>query len=297
MGLSRRCRRLFVALVALVALLGFISPAEAKPVRPVDLCSGQVAAARQVGADIRAHNAKPHVFRMPEQSLAASAYNAEKSLLEARRATVVAQLRACMEAMRALEAGGGSPLGLKAPVRRTLSKIEQAREKVPSNWTEPPPPPRGKNWEVSKSSPIRPVFDALRKGNPGKVGSIPLRGVARPASTDPDPAYPAASGRTIGSFNSGNSAVSPDHIIPLAELVQMRGFMKLTPRNMYVLSRAPLNFQWLSKAANESKQSRSAAYVSGADPKWIKEQVALESETRKKLQEIIDQLLKSQYRG
>lgn len=77
----------------------------------------------------------------------------------------------------------------------------------------------------------------------------------------------------------------------------MRGFMKLTPKNMYVVSRAPLNFQWLSKSANESKQSRSAAHVSGADPKWIRDQIALENETRKKLQDIIDQLLKSQQRG
>lgn len=35
MGLSRRFKRLLVALVVLVALLGFISPAVAKPVRPV----------------------------------------------------------------------------------------------------------------------------------------------------------------------------------------------------------------------------------------------------------------------
>ncbi|MGW1372997.1 hypothetical protein ACWD6P_01795 [Streptomyces sp. NPDC002446] len=290
---SLRFKRLLVALVVLVALLGFISPAEAKPVSPVDLCSTQIAAARQLGAEIRAHNAKPHVFP-PQQSGAAAAYNAEKASLEARRATVVAQLRACMQAMRALQDEGAGPLGLKAPTPRTLAKLEQAKKLAPANWTAPAPPPSGKNWVVPKSSPIRPVFDALRKGNPGRVGNINLRGVARPQATDRDTAYPAASGRTIGAYNSGRSKVSPDHIVPLAELIHMRGFMQLTPRNMYVVSRANLNFQWLSKAANESKQSRSAAYVSGADPQWIKNQIALENETRRKLQDIIDQLLKSQ---
>ncbi|UQA96890.1 hypothetical protein [Streptomyces halobius] len=292
--MPRIFKRLLAALVVLAALFGFISPAEAKPVRPVDLCATQVAAARQIGAEIRAHNAKPHVFRMPAQSAAAAAYNAEKASLEARRATVVAQLRACYQAMRALEDEDSGPLGLKAPTRRKLSDLEQAKKPVSSNWTAPPPPPNGKNWQVPKNSPIRQVYEVIRKGNPGRVGDIRLRGVARPQATDRDTAYPAASGRTIGSYNSGKPKVSPDHIVPLAELVQMRGFMKLTPRNMYVVARAPLNFQWLSKAANESKKSRSAAYVSGADPRWIREQVGLENETRKKLQEIIDQLLKSQ---
>ena len=294
--LPLRGKPFLAALVVLFALFGFISPAEAKPVQPLDLCSAQAAGVRQLAADIQAHNARPHVFRMPQQSAASAAYNAEKALLESRRTAVFAQLRACMQAMQALQAAATSPLGLKSPVRRTLDKIERAREQVPSNWTAPPPPKRGSNWEIPKNSVIRPVYDALRKGNPGRVGNIPLRGIARPRVTDRDPAYPSASGRKIGAWDSGRSKVSPDHIIPLAELVQMRGFMKLTPTNMYVLSRAPLNFQWMSRSANESKQSRSAAYVSGADPKWINDQVALENETRKKLQEIIDQLLKSQYR-
>ncbi|MER6049257.1 hypothetical protein ABT168_17670 [Streptomyces sp. NPDC001793] len=297
MRVSLRSKRVLAVLVVLFALLAFVSPAEAKPVRPVDLCGAQVAAAQQLGADIRAHNARPHRFRMPEQSLAAAAYNAEKAALEARRSAVVAQLQSCMQAMRALEAADAGPLGLKAPVRRTLDKIEKARNQAPSNWTAPPPPRPGKNWEVPQNSPIRPLFEALRGSNPGKVGNIRLNGVDRPLATDRDTAYPASSGRRIGTWDSGNSKVSPDHIIPLAELVQMRGFTKLTAKNMYVVSRAPINFQWLSKAANESKQSRSAAYVSGADPQWISAQTTLENQTRQKLQDIIDQLLKSQYRG
>jgi hypothetical protein len=72
----------------------------------------------------------------------------------------------------------------------------------------------------------------------------------------------------IGRNASGGSAVSPDHIVPLAEIVNMPGFTRLSPQNMDVVTRAPVNFPWLSWPANLSKQSRSVAAMTGVDPVW-----------------------------
>jgi hypothetical protein len=47
---------------------------------------------------------------------------------------------------------------------------------------------------------------------------------------------------------------------------------------------------WMESRANSSKQSRSAAYVTGADPQWIQAQVELESITRERLLSLISRL-------
>jgi hypothetical protein len=107
----------------------------------------------------------------------------------------------------------------------------------------------------------------------------------------PDPAYPTSTGRTFGTNAAGGSAASPDHIIPLAEIVNMPGFTRLKAEYMYVVTRAPVNYQWLSRGANSAKQSRSVAGMSGVDPVWQAEQIALEQEVRAKLQDIINKLL------
>jgi hypothetical protein len=77
-------------------------------------------------------------------------------------------------------------------------------------------------------------------------------------------------------------------------MMQMPGFMQLTPRNMYAVTRAPFNLQWMSESANKSKSSRSVAGMKRVDPRWRDEQIALEDEVRPQLIAIIQKLLASQ---
>ncbi len=283
----------WIALFLSAVLLASATPAVAAPVpaTPRDLCAPQQAAVDQLRAEIQAHNNKPHTFT-PAQRAQAAAYDAEARALNARRGPVNANLKACVKAMQTLQGAIGSPLGLVKPPPDVEAALRQAQNRLPSGWTPPPPPsPANRNWKA-RGTPVDPLFDVLRKGNPGELGNIRLQGVARPKIGDRDPAYPAGSGKVIGTNADGNSKVSPDHIIPLSQLVNLPGFTKLTPQQMYALSRAPLNFQWLSPAANLSKQSRSAAFVSGADPAWVRAQQALEQQTLKKLEDIIAKLLK-----
>ena len=55
-----------------------------------------------------------------------------------------------------------------------------------------------------------------------------------------------------------------------------------------------MNLQWLTVKSNSSKSSKSVAGMSGVDPQWQADQILLENEVRKKLQDTINQLLKSQ---
>ncbi|WP_327333122.1 hypothetical protein [Streptomyces anulatus] len=261
---------------------------------PTELCAPQYAAAQAVQARIKTHNAQPHRFT-PQQSGAFAAYNAEAKALNTENAKAVAAYTACFQAMMAmLDATGAGSMNLKdlTPTKRT--QIDDAKRRLGTGWTAPPPPKPGKNWRVPKSSLARPMYDALRAGNPGNLPYTYLKGGTKLTVGQPDPAYPASSRRVIMPNARGNPKISADHIVPLAELMQMRGFTKLSAENMFIISRAPINFQWLSSAANLSKQSRSAAAMTGVDPKWQASQVTLENETRKKLQDIIDQLLKGQ---
>jgi hypothetical protein len=282
--------KFLASIVTFVVLIGFGAPAAATP---ASLCSVQTAALLSLQQRIAAHNAKPHVFQVPRQAAALAAYNAEAARLEAEKATVTANLRTCIEAMQALADSARTTLELQPVPTDTRAKIIDAKGKIPANWSPRPPPPLGKNWTV-KGSAVEPLFEALRSGNPGRVGNVTLRGEPRPTIGARDPAYPASSKRVFGTNADGDSKASPDHIIPLAQIVNMPGFTRLSPENMYVVTRAPVNFQWLSDSANKSKQSRSVAGMSGADPTWRADQFALAEQVRKQLQDIIDKLLKIQ---
>lgn len=267
------------------------SPAAAAP---QNLCAAQVAAAEAIVAQIQAHNAQPHLFELPDQQAAYEAYNAEAAALDAQRNTIKANLQTCLDAMEALADSQNGSAGLNPPPETTRKSIEDAAKQVPPGFTPPPPPLAGRNWRVPKTSPLRPLYDTLRAGNPGNLGNVRLQGASRPSAGSADPAYPAASGRTIGLFKRGDPAASPDHIIPLAEILYMPNFLKLTPQNMYVVTRAPVNLQWMSEGANLSKQSRSVAAMSGVDPQWQAAQVQLENQVRQKLQDLINKLVSSQ---
>lgn len=283
---------LLAALVLCTSLLTSAPPAAAAGAP--DLCSAQYAAAQAVQARISAHNAEPHEFT-PEQEGAYAAYNAEAASLNAEKAKATAGYTACFDAMMALaDTTGSGNLNLKdlTPTRR--AQIDAGKQRLGPGWTPPPPPAPGKNWRIPLGSPLRPLFIALRAGNPGGLPYSYLKGGMKLPVGAPDPAYLPSSGRIIRANAQGGPAVSADHIVPLAELIQMPRFRELSVENMFLITRSPLNFQWLSFASNCSKQSRSVAYMTGVDPRWQASQVALESQVRSKLQAAIDQLLKSQ---
>jgi hypothetical protein len=267
---------------------------------PPPECQAQHAALLAVKQQIDAHNARPHLFRLPAQAAQAAAYDAEANQLNAAQQSAVANLELCLQnaararVMAALagSGSGGPPVRTTAPAD-TRQRIEDAVRSMP-RWTPPPPPPAGKPWRIDANSPVRGLYEILRNRNPDRIGDVPLRGTPRPRPGDPDPAYP---GSTIGRRDNGDPDVNADHIIPLAELVQMPGFTLLNADNMYTVARAPVNLQWLSRQANLAKGSRSAADILGADPQWKRSQAAMEQEVRARLRDLITFLVYSQGEG
>jgi hypothetical protein len=293
-GMSAVTAKLLASIVTFVVLIALGPPAAAAPSPPASLCAAQTAALLSLRQRIAAHNAKPHVFQVPRQAAALAAYNAEAARLTAEKATVTANLKTCIDAMEELADSANTSLELEPLPSDVRAKIVAAKANIPTNWTPPSPPPTGKNWTVPKGTPLRPLYDVLRYDNPEQVGIATLRGAPRPRVGAPDPAYPLSSNQVFGTSARGLGKASPDHIVPLAQIVNMPGFTRLSPENMYVVTRAPINFQWLSDKSNKSKQSRSVAGMSGVDPKWQADQIALTEQVRKQLQAIIDKLLKIQ---
>lgn len=316
---TRRWARLLVLVFTTVSLV--VPGTEAEAADQTYLCAGQLAAidAAIAKAEARnakvaahdaaaaAHNAKPNQFILPRQQAAFNAYdaeaqqlraeaqqlNAELQPLESEFVTAKSRLSACVDSMLTLEdTGAGSP-ALSRPTPERLKKIEDTAKQVPAGWRPPPPPAPGSNWRVPKGTPVRPLYDELRNKLEFRE-YVTLRGRPRPASSSRDPAAPASSGRTFGTNAGGLSNAHSDHIIPLAEMIYMRGFLQLTPLNMHQMVTARVNLQWTSPWFNLSKSSRSVAGMSNVDPQWRASQVQLENEVRKQLQDTIDKLLLSQ---
>lgn len=260
-------------------------------------CAAERAALSAVQQQIDAHNARPNVFEVPRQAVQAAAYDAEAAEQNAAAASTQSALQTCIQKALtrdiALEELADKWPNSPVPKESSAGKLQQLEvgiKKIPPNWQAPPRVP-GKRWEVNQNSPVRPIYNALRANNPGRsIGDVTLRGVPRPRIGDPDPAYP---GSTIGRRGKGPN-VSPDHIVSMAEMVQMPGFTRLSPENMYAVTRAPLNLQWMSKPANEAKSSKVVAEMRRADPAWRASQADLQNQVRTQLQDIINRLLSSQ---
>lgn len=265
-------------------------------------CQAEEAALAQVEQKILVHNAKPHTFVVPRQAAQLAAYNAEAHALNAEAQTARSNLQACQlrvlqrdQALRELaDRKPGSP-SIPTPRTDTLKKIADAVAKLPPNYESPVrgPSPSG-NWRVDKDTVLRPLFDVLRPVSPpgGWGANVRLQGARRPNVGDRDPAgHPR---NTIGPTAKGDPNVSPDHIIPLAEIMHMPGFLKLNPNNMYSVVNAPLNLQWMSRNANNAKSSKSVGLVYKFEPAWRTSQVALENQVRAQLRDIITRLVASQ---
>lgn len=236
------------------------------------------------------HNSRTGSVNTYDNS-AVDAFNAEKVQLEAERTEFMPRLDACDAAITALTPKDPSGLQLATPSAAQRLAIDNAKKGIPAGY-QPPPARKGDREVVPRDAPERPLYDALRDGNPGNVPKdVSLAGKAAPQPGAPDPVYP---GLRIGETKAGDAKVSPDHIVPLAELIKLPGFLKLTADQMYLLSQVPLNYQWLSWTANTAKNSASAArMLTKADGNWAGKQIQLQNETRNQLQDVINNLVKA----
>ncbi|WP_139245880.1 hypothetical protein [Geodermatophilus amargosae] len=115
-----------------------------------------------------------------------------------------------------------------------------------------------------------------------------LQGQPRPSANDPNPAR--ADHRPLGLNGRGLSKVSPDHIIPLVELIQLPGFLKLSPENMLRVINSPVNLQWLPTGVNQGMAHDGALRVANPDMAWVFKQLTLRGTTRLKVLEQIEML-------
>ncbi|GAB3571570.1 hypothetical protein GCM10027445_27070 [Amycolatopsis endophytica] len=305
---GRSGRSLPAMLVAvLVALLAFIWPPVAAAQSVATDCSAEQAALASVHSQIDAHNAKPHRFELPRQAAALAAYDAEAAQLNAAQTTAIQNLQACRQRVQAMEQerqralddlldransdytpGPVDPAKVRA-VRDAWNGLTGAGRR-PSPSTGPNPATR--QWEVPPGSPLKPLYDAVRATTPEwPFPNVRLQGAARPRIGDPDPS--GYGGGVIGRAPGprGGPNVSPDHIVPIARMMYLRGYTRLSPENMIAVANSPVNLQWMSRLANSAKSSKSIADVPKADPVWARSQVALEKQTLTRLQDIIDRLL------
>jgi hypothetical protein len=296
-GVGRRALLSLSALLCTLVLalglagIGAALVARADPAPDIPGCEAQKQAFDAVEADIARHNAQPHDFLLPQQQAAYDAYNAEKAQLDARQAQARAAGMSCEAAVREL-AVGGSPL---KPTQREVATIDAAKSRVSPGYTAPAPPGTGSNKNIVLPKELRPLAEAVR-GSRGamsqKLGNATLQGKRKSqfAIGDPDPFRP---GRTIQPSPSDPTRpnLAVDHIVPVAKVVQLPGFLKLPAEQMYVVANSPLNLQWMSRDANLAKGSRDVAAMTDVDPHWQKEQAALQQQTEQKLQEIINRLL------
>jgi hypothetical protein len=300
---TRHLLRAWVALVGLVlALVGALlgTPAVGRAAElPPGVCQAQQAALAANQQEIAAHNARPHLFQLPRQAAQLSAYNANAARLNAAKQVAITALETCLRQLQA-RAQALSELfsqEVGAPEPRTLSPsrraaIEEATRQIPDDWA-PPSLLLQKKWEIPFESPVRPLYDALRRGNPGNLGDVKLQGQWRPKVGDPDPARP---GRRIGQRPTGTSRVDADHIVTLVRILYLKDFVKLRPDDMHAVVNSSVNLQWLSESVNRAKNSRSMGAVSGIEPSWRIGQIALEEQAKAKLEDVIRRLLDS-YEG
>jgi hypothetical protein len=285
---------LLALLAAFVAVAVTVGPTQlmvATAYADADACAAQQSALNADNQAIAEHNG-----RLPPGGSApsdvADPYNQEAAQLNAKGDADVAKLRACRAANSRLQDKGPVTKRLPDSVRNAL---DDARRNAPPGWRAPDPllkNPRNQNVIVPTDSPARPVYDAVRRETPQRdFPSVALQGQSRPNVGDPSVATP---GQTIAPKRDGGPGVSADHIVPLAEIVQLPRFMELNPDNMWGVVNAPLNLQWLDSRVNMAKGSKSVSALLGVDEAWRAGQLQLQNTKRQELIDIIAQLADSQ---
>lgn len=235
-----------------------------------------------------------HNANKPDASNAAAvaAYNNEANQQNAEMSQARSAFLSC-EAVEKRLIPPGSPK-FKLPSQEILGGVDSAIKGVPKDW-QPSNPLPSRGGRVTVPSEVRNLYTEVRKLSPPKpkdVGDVPLQNMPRPKVGAADPAYP---GRVI-TKNNGDSgpAVSPDHIVSLAEIIQLKGFTQLSARNMIAVLNAPVNLQWLSRRANESKNSRGVLLLGKFNSAFVEAQNKLQGESREKLLQLIQDLIRLQ---
>lgn len=276
---------LLVMVLTLVAPTHLLPAAHAVP----EACGSQAAALEATGQAIDEHNARNPIEAPPA---IAGPYNQEAAALNSKKDAEAAALLSCVAAQKALNPDNIATRPLGESLRR---RIGDARGKIPAGWQAPyplPSHPWNRNVSVPRDSPVRPLYDVVRNETPPKLpAEARLQGQARPNVGDP---IPGAPGRTIGRDTTGKPNVAADHIVPLAEILQLPRFAELSPDSMWAVINAPRNLQWLDRTINLMKGSRSATDMKGLDEAWIASQTQLQDRLRQTLIDLIAQLADSQ---
>lgn len=259
-------------------------------------------------SEIRAHNSNRYVG---PPGPAASAYNARAAALNSRSSAAQTKVQTCLQAFAKVQAT--HPYGnVRVPSRAVEQKLASAVNNVsaaerqaversnPSTYDflKYGPGKRGMTKRLDSKEPpplpssVQKVYQTMDADRPRFPVTEKLQGTRPPALGSSDPAY--GGNRVIRAYKTNPNGVVMDHIIPLRRIVAMPGFLRLTPRNMYIVANSPANAQWLSVSSNGSKGSGSTFLMSGARPAWIAEQQRLRERATRELQELVDALLKSQ---
>lgn len=259
---------------------------------------GLRAQVESIKSRIAAHNSQP-VNRY--DAGAVNAYNAEAAQLNAERDAINAQILAagqrvskCNTAARQLETAGPPMNPLTQADKQALTN---ANANVPKGWTPPttlPQRPNG-NVYVPKDSPVRPHFDIMDKRQTPlfPYPNIQLQGKSMPTPTQINEATGQPYGEVTRGPRKGQAAVSPDHIVPKAEIMQMPRFTELTPDQQWAIVNSPSNLAWVGTRTNFKKGSRDVAAMSGVKPEWQAKYKQLQDDKRREIQDLINQFADS----
>ncbi|MFG1858404.1 hypothetical protein ACGFJT_41695 [Actinomadura geliboluensis] len=294
-------KRILLATLAGLSLVAAL-PSPAVAAGPIeDVCAGPIAELKSIQAQISVHNARP---RVSTDRAYVDAQNAEARRLNAAQAQAISRARRCVRAFSQVQRN--HPLatfriptpGQVATLADAVRSLTATQKQAITRWNpkiydylEYGPGKKGMQVRVDRNPPrfsqplVDPVYTALRKTSPAPPKTTYLHGKLPPTPGTPDPAY--TDGRLVKS-------VAYDHILPIRRLVAMRNFLKLTPENMWLVANSPANTQWLSGTANGSKLSGSSAFITGADPKWLREQKLLREKAEREVQDLINALLETQ---
>ncbi|MEU0539108.1 hypothetical protein ABZ319_04500 [Nocardia sp. NPDC005978] len=283
-------------LFLLMVVVGLPADTRAQPSGDSDVqaCQAEQAELNDVRTRIDVHNAQPHLFTLPQQQAQANAYDAEAGALNSEQTADAARLAACRATKAQL--ADGQPVRQFTP--RVITLVDDAKKKVPNGYVPPSPPPVQPGKQATAVTPeLRPLFTVLRDNSP--PSNIPrwvLQGEQKGSIGDPDPSmHPTGNGVILPRPKFPNIPwVDADHLVPLARILYIPGFLQLSAENMLAVVNAPLNLQWLSGPANLSKQSRSACVLLNCDPTWVAMQVALEDALLVQLEQIIRELVANQ---
>ncbi|WP_412543309.1 hypothetical protein R8Z50_12775 [Longispora sp. K20-0274] len=136
-------------------------------------------------------------------------------------------------------------------------------------------------WERAGSADIvRETYDQLR----GRTPDDAARAVAAAAGTD-----------ITGRAGTEANPLQPDHVVPVMDIVNMDGFVMLSPEEQLAILNMPENFEPLNRAANASKSDWSWSewpqWAEHATPELRAEMIARDADLRVEIQQRIDRAL------